>query len=90
MHKIDVENTGPHEYGVTVNQDGTTTKHHIRVPQRLLDDLAVTEDNEERLVQESFVFLLEREPATSILREFDLDVISRYFPEYGTEIRSRL
>src|SRR5439155_312918 len=36
----------------------------------------------EDLVRRSFVFLLEREPATSILRTFDLSVISRYFPEY--------
>ncbi len=38
----------------------------------------------------SFEFLLEREPATSILREFSLDVISRYFPGYPAEIRARL
>lgn len=90
MQKIDIESAGPHEYNVTITQDGASTKHHVRVPQRFRDDLGVTEDDEDRLVRESFGFLLEREPATSILREFDLDVISRYFPEYGTEIRTRL
>ena len=44
----------------------------------------------ERLVRETFVFLLEREPASSILRSFDLTVVARYFPEYPTEIRTRL
>jgi hypothetical protein len=34
------------------------------------------------LVRRSFEFLLEREPPGSILREFDLSVIRRYFPEY--------
>jgi hypothetical protein len=36
----------------------------------------------EELVARSFEFLLEREPADSILATFDLSVIQRYFPEY--------
>ena len=34
------------------------------------------------LVKKSFEFLLEREPPSAILAEFELKVISRYFPEY--------
>lgn len=45
---------------------------------------------EAEVVRESFAFLLEREPATSILRRFSLDVISGYFPEYPTDMRRRL
>jgi len=37
-----------------------------------------------------FKFLLEREPNTSILSEFDITVIKRYFPEYEKEIKQRL
>jgi len=44
----------------------------------------------EELVRESFVFLLEREPAESIMSRFDLPVIARYFPEYPREISRRL
>lgn len=44
----------------------------------------------ERVVRASFEFLLEREPASSILPEFSLDVIGRYFPEYEDELRRRL
>jgi len=43
-----------------------------------------------RLIEESFRFLLEREPNTSILSTFDLPVIGRYFPEYEREIARRL
>jgi len=43
-----------------------------------------------RLVRETFVFLLEREPVSSILPSFDLAVVARYFPAYPTEIRRRL
>jgi len=42
------------------------------------------------LVEASFAFLLEREPKESILRDFDLIVIGRYFPQYEQEIGHRL
>lgn len=38
------------------------------------------------LIKKSFEFLLAREPKESILREFNLKVISAYFPEYEKEI----
>jgi len=44
----------------------------------------------ETVILESFKFLLEREPNTSILSEFDITVIKRYFPEYEKEIKQRL
>jgi hypothetical protein len=50
-----------------------------------LDHVAV-----ERLVRETFVFLLEREPRSSILTVFDLTVVARYFPEFEAEIARRL
>lgn len=36
----------------------------------------------DELVRKSFEFLLDREPPTAILPEFELSVISKYFPEY--------
>jgi hypothetical protein len=42
------------------------------------------------LIRTSFEFLLEREPPESILRRFDVSVISRYFPEYRAEMVRRL
>ena len=44
----------------------------------------------DRLVHETFAFLLEREPRSSILARFDLPVVERYFPEYPAEMRRRL
>ena len=41
-------------------------------------------------MRKSFEFLLEREPKESILRQFDLPLIGRYFPEYEREIKKRL
>ncbi len=40
----------------------------------------------EQLVEQSFEFLLSREPAASILPEFDLSVIPTHFPEYEGQV----
>lgn len=90
MATIDINELGSHEYDVSVGDGGAVTRHRVRVPPRLRDDLGLSADDERRLVHESFEFLLEREPASAILGEFTLDTISRYFPEYDAEIRSRV
>lgn len=74
---------------VTVGGDPSTTTHEVDVS---ADDLArlAPGTEVEALVEASFRFLLEREPRDAILRRFDLPVISRYFPEYETEIRRRV
>jgi hypothetical protein len=38
------------------------------------------------LVEAAIAFLLDREPKESILARFDLNVISRYFPEFEREL----
>jgi len=99
---IEILEIGPHEYAVTVNEGNRQTRHRVTVPQGLIDDVGLAlalqdtagerglRDTEERLIRESFAFLLEREPATSIMREFGLDVIGRFFPEYVPAMRTRL
>ena len=42
------------------------------------------------LVRRSFEFLLEHERKESILRQFDLSDIGRYFPHFEQEIKRRL
>lgn len=72
---------------VTLTDDRGSGEHLVRVTRADLDRLAPDATEPEDLVRRSFGFLLEREPRTSILREFDLPVIARYFPEYEREIR---
>ena len=62
-----------------------TTTHRVRVS-RAERERYESEDVAD-LVTRSFEFLVAREPNTSILREFDLSTIERYFPEYAPEIR---
>jgi len=90
MSEITVTAMGPGQFGVQVREGDTTTSHQVSVPDDLIDELGLPDVDQEELVEESFAFLLEREPATSILEEFPLTTISRYFPEYPDELRSRL
>ncbi len=74
---------------VEVDAGGERTGHRVTVTAA---DLALwaggtSQSDVEDLVRRSFEFLLEREPASSILREFDLAVIRRYFPEYDRLFR---
>ena len=82
---------------VTRQADGTFrvqtpagTSHEVSVPAGFPARLGCGHIAPEELVKASFDFLLQREPATSILREFSLDVISQFFPGYPAEIRARL
>jgi hypothetical protein len=68
----------------------TSTRHEVTVPGWMGDDPQLGNVDQQTIVRESMEFLLEREPATSIMSEFSLDVIPRYFREYDTEIRRRL
>jgi hypothetical protein len=77
-------------FGVQIEEGDTTTTHRVHVTAVLLGDLGLADVDRERVVRESFEFLLEREPSSSILSEFSLDVIPRYFPEYYDELRRRL
>ena len=62
----------------------------MTVPQGMLDELDLGQVESEDVVRESFRFLLEREPSTSILPEFSLDEIGRFFPDYFQELPKRL
>jgi hypothetical protein len=64
--------------------------HRATVPKDLVAGLGLPEDDLEGVVRESFAFLLEREPASSIMTEFSLDVIPNFFPEYKEELPERL
>jgi hypothetical protein len=73
---------------VRLTDERGSGEHVVRVGRPNLDRLAPGEVDPEDLVRRSFAFLLEREPRTSILREFDLPLIGSYFPEYERVIRA--
>ncbi|MFZ0668394.1 MAG: hypothetical protein WAM97_21775 [Acidimicrobiales bacterium] len=69
---------------------GTSTTHHVNVPPGLAEKIGGTGTTDDQFVKESFRFLLEREPNTSILRSFSIEVIGKYFPEWDGEMARRL
>lgn len=84
---INIEKLSGEVWRVTVDGD-TTTHHEVTVPAAYFEQLTGGAGIVEDLLVRSFEFLLARESNTSILRAFELSVISRYFPEYEDEIRA--
>jgi len=80
----------PRHFGVQVEEGDTTTSHRVAVSEGFVDDLNLTDVDPARVVEETFAFLLEREPATSILSEFSVDDVQRFFPDYPEELQARL
>ena len=87
MVEIDVVAEGT-SYRVTVTDGGSST-HLVTVAPSDLERLAEGR-SVEALLEASFRFLLDREPKESIMGRFDLNVISRYFPEYESTIADYL
>lgn len=89
---IDVRGTPTAEgwtFEVAITEGGSRTHHRVTLRNADYERLTSGSVSPEVLVRQSFEFLLEREPAESILPAFDLPVIGRYFPEYAGEMERR-
>ena len=76
-------------FDVEVRDGVITSSHTVTVPPHLPGALGWPPGREELLVRASFEFLLDHEPATSILRRFSLEVIGDYFPDYTSAMTRR-
>ena len=76
-------------YEVIVEGEQETT-HRVHMSQEYYRRLCGATITHEFVLITAFRFLLEREPNTAILGEFDIQDINRYFPEFEEEIRRRL
>ena len=83
---ISIEKRNDNVFEVTV-ADSVTTTHTVTVTDQSLIDLTDNNMTKTQLLEFSFNFLLDREPNTSILSSFDINVISRYFSDYRDEVR---
>jgi hypothetical protein len=88
--KIEVEALAEGQFRVRIVEANSESSHRVTLGTRDYERIAGREVSPEKLVRVSFEFLLERESKESILAQFDLAVIGRYFPEYESEIRRRL
>jgi hypothetical protein len=73
---------------VEVAEGPAASRHSVRVQALDLERWGRPGETPEQLVTRAFAFLLAREPASGILRSFELADIGRYFPEFDREIRS--
>ena len=86
VHNILVEEVSPNNFKVVVTQR-STSEHHITVSKDFLNQFTKYNISPENIVKHSFEFLLDREPNTSFLKDFDITVISNYFPEYTKTVK---
>jgi hypothetical protein len=86
---IRVERAGegdPLEFEVIVAAGSGETRHHVTMASDTCERLTMGKYTPERCIEAAFRFLLDHEPKESILRRFDITVISRYFPEFEREL----
>ena len=83
---ISIKKLSDDVFEVTVAETSTTT-HTVTVTDATLTDLTDNNVTKTQLIEFSLNFLLDKEPNTSILSSFDINVISRYFSNYGDEVR---
>ena len=77
-------------FKVTVEEGGSSTRHQVTVDGKMVRELTGGKCSPENLIEASFKYLLEREKKESILSNFDLVLISSFFPGSLGEIKDRL
>ena len=76
----------PLEFEVIVRVGNGETRHRVTMARDTCEGLTMGTHTPEHCIEAAFQFLLDREPKESILRRFDVTVISRYFPEFEREL----
>lgn len=94
MHKVEVSEKlrgkGERTFDVRVSDAQGESVYEVVLKDVDWNYLTEGKVSREQLVKNSFDFLLEREPRTSILPRFNLMQISDYFPEYVDRIKATL
>jgi hypothetical protein len=78
----------PLEFEVIVRVGGSETRHHVTMARDTCERLTAGRHTPERCIEAAFQFLLDREPKESILRHFDVTVISHYFLSSSARCRA--
>lgn len=77
-------------YLVKLNDNGRDYEYNVTLSSSDYQQWSQEKVSPKELVKKAFEFLLEREPASSIMSEFDCAVIRRYFPEVDRELPKML
>ena len=76
----------PLEFEVVVREGKGETRHHTTMARETCERLTGGKHTPERCLEAAFQFLLDREPKESILSQFELSAIARYFSDYPDKI----
>lgn len=90
MDNMTVSPLGPGRAAVQVTEDSRLLTYLVAVPSDVVAELGLGDVETVEIVRETFHFLLEREPATSIMKQFSLDVVPTFFPEFYEELVARI
>src|ERR1051326_5104120 len=87
MAQIEIKRVKQGEFQVRAIEDRSQSTHRVTLTPEEYRRLSGGKIEPAELIRRSFEFLLAREPKESILLEFDLLLIGRYFPEYERELK---
>ena len=79
--QIKIKELSPNAFDVTIYSN-TETNHQVTISDNFVTEYQIKNLTKKEILEQSFIFLLERESNNSILRKFDIEVIANYFPEY--------
>jgi hypothetical protein len=80
------DHSDPLAFDVVVREAGRETHHRVTMSAKDYDRLSNGSIAPEHCIEAAFRFLLDREPKEAILSQFDVSVISRYFPDFETKL----
>ena len=83
---IEISKIDEEIFEVTITKNSTTI-HRVKLSSMVYKKLSDSKISEIELIKKSFEFLLVRESNESILKEFNLEIIETYFPEYPILIK---
>lgn len=86
--KSRTNNLGYH-FNVQVTDEKGSTSHRVTMDRDFIIRIGATFEPEQ-VIRKSFEFLLSREPKEKILSEFDVTVITTYFPDYIEKLQKLL
>jgi hypothetical protein len=94
MAAIDIQSETANDegwsYQVKLDENGSQRNYSVTLSRSDYEQWSNGEVPPQRVVEAAFEFLLEREPASSILSQFDCAVMRRYFPEVDRELPKKL
>lgn len=79
--QINIKELSPNAFDVTIYSN-SETNHQVTISDNFITEYQIKNLTKKEIIEQSFIFLLQRESNTSILRKFDIEVIANYFPEY--------